>query len=104
MTPFSPRLLALLAALATSPAAFAQGPSAAAAAPTPDTPSTTALKSQLLDAVQSELNWRTNYFTLQGQVGKLQADLATAQNKLAAAERPPGTVAGGDSAPPAPAK
>lgn len=100
--PFKPARF-LLSALASavilaSPAAFAIGPQAI---PEPDSPAVQALKSQLMDEVQSNLNWRTNYFNLQSQVGKLQADLQTAQNKVSEltpkSERPAGTVAGGDA-------
>lgn len=73
------------------------GPVVALAAPNPppadDEPNVIALKGQLLDSVQSELNWRTAYFNLQRQVGKLQAALATSQADLAKQEHPDGGAA-----------
>lgn len=94
--PFTAAKLLLAAALILSSPALALRPAQAAPPPEPDSPQVSALKSQLMDEVQSSLNWRTNYFTLQGQVGGLQAALNKAQNELNAAS--------GDKAPTSPTK
>jgi uncharacterized protein YlxW (UPF0749 family) len=97
-------IILLCGQLAASIAALAQPTS-----PSPDSAEVQALKVELMDSIQKELNTMTAYKALQAQIGHLQATIQTDEAELAKLKvtqappehpgppGPPGTVAGGDA-------